>query len=140
MNAYRISIDRKTLDAIVETDNKGRFIIDGEYIYAAQGHSISVDVELEEIIPPNVLFHGTAIKNINSINEQGINSRSRRYVHLSKDKETAIKVGSRHGKPVILTINTKAMYENGHKFYLSKNNVWLTNFIPKEYIAEYNYN
>ena len=135
MNVHRLPIDRAMLDEIVETNNKKRFVIDGNYIYAAQGHSINVDVELEEKEPPDILFHGTAQSSLDSIFKQGIHPRKRRYVHLSSDMETASNVGSRHGQPIILIIDASRMYKDGCKFYLSKNNVWLTDFVNKKYLT-----
>jgi putative RNA 2'-phosphotransferase len=140
MNNTGVSMDRDTLDTIVETDTKSRYVIDGNYIYAAQGHSIKgLDVNMSRSIPPTELYHGTSTKNIDSIGRDGINSRSRNHVHLSADIDTAMKVGARHGTPVVLTINTKSMYESGHPFYISENGVWLTDLIPPKYIVKYNY-
>jgi putative RNA 2'-phosphotransferase len=135
MNLHSISINREMLDEIVETNDKKRYVIDGEYIYAAQGHSIEVNVELDEKEPPDILYHGTAIRNLSSIFKEGIQHRDRNYVHLSSNIETAIKVGARHGEPNILIVDSKRMYKDGHKFYISKNNVWLVDYVPKEYIT-----
>lgn len=131
---YRISLD--ILKDIVKTDNKQRYSFnkDNTLIRANQGHSIKVDVELKEVVPPEYLFHGTAKRFINSIFQKGIVKGNRLYVHLSKDMETAIKVGKRHGEVAVLTIDAKAMYEKGYKFYLSQNGVYLCDYIPQEYI------
>lgn len=82
------------------------------------------------------MYHGTAQNNIESILEIGIEKRSRQHVHLSQDKETATKVGMRHGKPIILTIKTKEMFDDKIEFYLSENNVWLTDFVDAKYISQ----
>ena len=137
MNDYGVSMDRETLDQIVETNNKKRYVIDGDYIYAAQGHSIKeVEVELEEKRPPYLLYHGTIEESVQQIlnKKQGIKAQNRNHVHLSDALETATTVGSRRGKPVILVISARAMPTDGYKFYLSKNNVWLTDFVPAKYI------
>jgi len=124
------------LDEIVETNDKKRFIFneDKSKIRANQGHSIAVDLALKPQQPPEFLYHGTAENNINSILEKGIEKRNRQHVHLSSNKDTAEKVGMRHGKPVILTIMTGNMHKDGIVFYLSENNVWLTDFVDPEYI------
>ena len=111
------------LEEIVRTDEKQRYSFneDKTLIRANQGHSIPVDVELEEKEPPEILYHGTGEKYVSSIDAQGLIPKSRLYVHLSKDEETAVKVGSRHGKPVIYIVKAKQMYEDGYKFYLSAN-------------------
>ena len=129
-------IDFEILKQIVDTDDKQRYSFNEDYtkIRANQGHSINVDVGLEVKQPPDILYHGTSSNYIFSIIKNGINSKSRMYVHLSKDIKTAINVGKRHGNPVVLEINAKRMYKDGIKFYLSKNNVWLTKYVPSKYI------
>ena len=121
---------------IVESNDKQRFEFsdDISMIRARQGHSVDVDVELEEKEPPAILYHGTAKKNIESILRNGISPGKRLHVHLSQDKESAIKIGKRHGEPAVLAIDTKRMRENGIKFYLSRNGVWLTDCVTAEFI------
>lgn len=126
------------LDEVVETNNKKRFAFneDKTKIRASQGHSIDINLALEAIQPPDFLYHGTAEANISSILEKGIEKRTRQHVHLSADKETAAKVGMRHGKPIILTIRTGKMHEEGIAFYQSANGVWLTEFVDPKYISK----
>lgn len=124
------------LREIVATNNKQRyeFSEDMTRIRARQGHSIHVDVELEEAIPPDVLYHGTAKRFAGSILKQGILKGKRLYVHLSTTIEMATKVGQRHGEPVVLAIEAKRMSEDGNKFFLTRNGVWLTEFVGAKYI------
>jgi putative RNA 2'-phosphotransferase len=103
-------------------------------IRARQGHSIQVDVELEKAIPPDVLYHGTAKEFADSIMKQGILKGKRLYVHFSTTVEMATKVGQRHGALVVLAIDAKRMHEDGIKFFLSRNGVWLTEFVDAQYI------
>ena len=127
------------IEVIVETNNKKRyeFNIDKTKIRARQGHSIPVDVELEKSIPPKYLYHGTTDVIKDKILEEGIKSMTRLYVHLSEDVETAIKVGKRHGnKVVVFVIDAEKMENEGHEFYLSRNNVWLTKHIAPKYFCE----
>ena len=126
------------LEMIVEIDDKQRFAFneDKTLIRANQGHSVSVDVELKETIPPKTLFHGTAEKYVDLIDKSGLIPKSRLYVHLSETVETAIKVGSRHGKSVVYTVDTERMTADGFKFYLSVNGVWLTKRVPIEYLEK----
>lgn len=130
-------INMDMLEEIVRTDSKGRYSFneDKTKIRANQGHSIKVDVELKECIPPDTLYHGTGMKYLKSILNQGLQKRSRLYVHLSTNPLTAQNVGSRHGEPCLLQINSGKMYKDGYKFFLSKNGVWLTDNIPVEYIT-----
>ena len=124
------------LEQIVANDNKSRYSFndDKTKIRANQGHSIDVDVELTEAIPTEILYHGTANRFIDSIMKEGIKSQTRKYVHLSSDRDTAVDVGLRHGDAVVLKIDTKKMLEDGLKFYLSKNGVWLTDYVDTKYI------
>lgn len=126
------------LDEIVQTNDKKRFIFneDKTRIRANQGHSVDIDLALKLQQPPDFLYHGTAESNVDSIVEKGIEKRSRQHVHLSIDKETAAKVGMRHGKPVILIIDSGKMFEDGVLFYLSENGVWLTDFVEAKYISK----
>lgn len=132
---------KELLKEIVETNDKQRYEFnkDESKIRARQGHSINVDVELKEEMPPDVLYHGTSSKFLESIYKQGILKGVRQHVHLSSDIETAKKVGSRHGNPVVLFIDTKKMKEDGIKFFKSNNGVWLTEYINQKYIIEESY-
>ena len=103
-------------------------------IRANQGHSIPVDVELEEKCPPEFLYHGTGEKYTESIDKIGLIPKSRLYVHLSKDITTAEQVGKRHGKEIVYQVNAGQMYKDGYKFFLSVNNVWLTKEVPVKYL------
>lgn len=122
---------------LVETNDKQRYEFndDKSKIRARQGHSVNVNVDLKETLPPDVLFHGTATRFLESIREKGILKMSRNYVQLSEKIDTAMDVGGRHGNPVVLGVDTKTMREDGIKFYLSNNNVWLTEFVDSKYIA-----
>ena len=128
--------DMEMLEKIVETDNKKRYSFneDKTKIRANQGHSIQVDVELEKRTPPEILWHGTAEKYVPAIEQQGLISKSRLYVHLSEDIETAGNVGNRHGKLVMYKVFSKKMERDGYEFYLSKNGVWLTKKVPVKYL------
>lgn len=124
------------LDEIVETNDKQRY----EYnenkvcIRARQGHSINVDVGLTEAEPPKVLYHGTYTHVLKSVYKLGILKGGRLYVHLSKDRETASNVGSRHGTPYVLEIDAEQMHKDGVKFYVSNNGVWMTEYVDRKYI------
>lgn len=133
-------IDIGVLEEIVRTDNEQRYSFneDKKLIRANQGHSIPVDVELKEDVPPEFLYHGTAERFIKSIMEEGLKSMSRLYVHLSKDIETANKVGKRHGSPVILRVQSGKMNQDGIKFYISENGVWLTKKVDVKYLEQMN--
>ncbi len=134
---YDLKLDFELLEYIVEHNDKKRFAFNADKtkIRANQGHSISIELNLDEAEPPVYLYHGTVEKFLPDIKAQGLQKMSRQHVHLSADKETAIKVGGRRGKPIILIISSGAMHKAGYKFYLSANNVWLTTVVPAEYIT-----
>ena len=131
------------LDTIVETDDKQRYSYNNDHtkIRAVQGHSFPVDLELEAQQPPQLLFHGTSTKYLDSIMEKGIISKSRQYVHLSKDVDTAHTVGLRHGAgTVILVVSANQMWRDGYKFFLSDNGVWLVDEVPTKYFTLWHVN
>ena len=130
--------DMVALENIVSTDEKQRYSFneDKTLIRANQGHSIPVDVELEQKTPPELLYHGTGEKYTASTDVQGLIPKSRLYVHLSSDYDTAVKVGSRHGKPVVYTVAAGEMQKNGYVFYQSVNGVWLTKNVPVEFLRK----
>ena len=131
-------LDMETLEEIVQSDEKQRYSFNEDHtlIRTNQGHSIPVDVELEERIPPEEIYHGTGEKYVSPIDEQSLIPKSRLYVHLSADVSTAKKVGSRHGRSVIYTVDCKKMTEDGYKFFLSANGLWLTKSVPAGYLSK----
>jgi len=132
------ALDIALLEEIVHTDAKGRYSFQEDHtkIRANQGHSVKVDVALKKAPPPDVLYHGTATRFLEAILEkgEGLKPMGRLYVHLSKNGEEAIRVGARHGSPVVLEVATQQMYADGYGFYLSENNVWLTPNVPVKYL------
>ena len=129
-------LDRATLDAVAAGSDKRRFAFspDGTRLRANQGHSVAVDLGLAPQTPPDLLWHGTATRFLASIRAEGLKPGARRHVHLSADRETAARVGARHGKPAILTVRSGAMAAAGHIFHLSDNNVWLTAAVPLAFL------
>jgi len=130
------AIDRETLERIVRENSKQRYSFSPDHrrIRANQGHSIPVELDLREMVPPPRLYHGTATRFLESIRQTGITRQSRQQVHLSATVETAIAVGARHGKPVVLPIDAAAMARDGRKFWQSENGVWLCEEVPWRYV------
>lgn len=134
-NGFRIS--RADLDTVVAENDKKRFSFDetGERIRANQGHSVEVELGLAPAAPPDVLYHGTGAQSVEAIRREGLKKMRRHHVHLSRDVETAVKVGSRHGRPAVFVVGTQAMAAAGHVFYVSDNGVWLTDEVPAEFLS-----
>ncbi len=128
--------DMNLLEEIVRTDQKQRYSFneDKTLIRANQGHSLPVDVQLDVAKPPQILWHGTGEKYVRSIEQTGLLPKSRLYVHLSSDRETANTVGKRHGKAVIYQVHSGKMQADGYTFYRSKNGVWMTKEVPVCYL------
>ncbi len=128
------------LEDIVIHNDKKRYCFneDKTQIRANQGHSLEIDLVLKKITPPDILYHGTALRFMKSIQQQGLIKKNRHHVHLSIDKEIAYKVGSRHGKPIVLCIASKLMDKAGFSFYCSANGVWLVDAIPVKYLSKLN--
>jgi len=135
-HGHRIS--RDDLATIVRDDAKQRYAFseDGTRIRANQGHSIDVELGLQELTPPALLYHGTATRFREAILREGLKSMARHHVHLSADEATAIAVGKRHGKPLVFRIAAADMAAAGVKFYRSANGVWLVDSVPPQYLAE----
>jgi putative RNA 2'-phosphotransferase len=130
-------ITREQLEQAIATNDKQRFALspDGTRIRANQGHSVEVDLGLVPQEPPELLYHGTARQFLEPIRAEGLVAGKRQHVHLSADVPTALKVGSRHGQPVPLTVRAGAMHRDGLAFYRSENGVWLTDNVPPEFIV-----
>jgi putative RNA 2'-phosphotransferase len=135
---HRFPISRAQLDEVVAKNDKQRFAFDstGTQIRANQGHSVEVDLELEPSVPPDVLYHGTGHRAVESIKQMGLCKMSRHHVHLSTDIATATAVGARHGRPVVFTVDAAAMHKAGYVFYCSENGVWLVDRVPPEYLRQ----
>jgi putative RNA 2'-phosphotransferase len=135
-NNYGIRFDRATLDHVVATNSKKRFAFNDtlDKIRASQGHSVDIELGYTNQQPPAILYHGTSEQSVPSILETGLEKRNRQHVHLSNDIETAIKVGQRHGKPVVLQVQAAQMYRDGFAFFISDNGVWLTDHVPAMYL------
>nr|AUN37138.1 RNA:NAD 2'-phosphotransferase [uncultured bacterium] len=135
--AHGFSIKPEELEEVVRTNDKQRFAFseDGSMIRASQGHSVEVKLDYQPLVPPEILYHGTATRFLDSIKEQGLIKGKRHHVHLSGDEATAIKVGARHGKAVVLVIESLQMHKDGFIFYQSENGVWLTEKVPANYMT-----
>lgn len=131
-------ITRDQLDHVVHTNDKRRFAFsdDGRRIRAQQGHSVNVEYEYQPVTPPPTLYHGTATRNLEAILAEGLKPMSRTHVHLSGDHETAVKVGQRHGKPIVLLIDAAEMHKYGHSFFKTPNDVWLVECVPSQYLGQ----
>lgn len=122
--------------AIVSNCKKQRFELsdDGRRVRCHQGHSLDIELGLKAVIPPELLYHGTASRFLESIMAKGLKKQRRHHVHLSTDILTATAVGSRYGTPVILTVLAGRMHEEGNSFYRSGNGVWLTDAVAPQYL------
>ncbi len=128
---------REVLDEIVLTNDKQRFSIsdDGSRIRAKQGHSVDVDLGYEPASPPEILLHGTPINAVATIRQEGLKKMKRHHVHLHADSTIAQTVGARRGAPVVLRIRSRDMANEGYLFYVTANEVWLTDHVPPQFIV-----
>lgn len=133
----RHQLSREQLEVIVRDNDKQRFAFDatGQKIRASQGHSIDIQLEYQPVKPPGELYHGTPQQFVEAIKQQGLTKQKRHAVHMHTSIETAVAVGQRRGKPVLLTIDAAEMYSAGYKFFVTPNDVWLTDHVPPEYIS-----
>jgi len=131
-----VNFTKEQLRQMIAENDKPRFSFneDETKIKANYGHSVPVDLALEPATPPEILYHGTAIRFLENIQKEGIMRRARNYVHLSVDEETALEVGARHGKPIVLNVNTGQMARDGFTFFKTADDTWLTEKVPKKYV------
>lgn len=124
------------LHDILATFDKQRFEIAGTRIRALYGHSVGQDIEMREAVPHGVLYHGTSREAWQKIDKQGLRPMNRKYVHLSQDVDTAVRVGSRHDRhPVVLAVDADAMHENGHVFFCANDKTWTTKYVPRRFVS-----
>lgn len=131
---YKNTVTSEIIYSIVATDSKQRYSVQGTKIRAAQGHSYKVDLGLKPSTPPKFLYHGTTVTTEPIIRNTGLKPMSRQQVHLSENYDTATQVGTRHGDVKVLSINAEKAHSQGIKFYKADNGVWLTDYLPAEYI------
>jgi putative RNA 2'-phosphotransferase len=132
-----VSLNLEQLQHIVATSDKKRFAFneDNTRMRASQGHSVEVDLQYSPQVPPELLYHGTATRFLDSIREKGLLKMERHHVHLSAETSVTVQVGARHGKPALLTIRASEMHRAGHVFFLSANGVWLVEQVPPQFIV-----
>lgn len=137
-NDYGIKLDNETLKYIVESNSKKRFAFNETFdrIRASQGHSVEIELGYTSQKPPEILFHGTGEKSVQSILDKGLQKQNRQQVHLSANIETAIKVGQRHGKPFVFKVLAEQMFKDKIEFFISDNGVWLTDNVPTKYLKQ----
>lgn len=134
--AHGRRLDEAVIREVVASNDKQRFALDdvGRRIRANQGHSVSIEIGLQPLAPPDVLFHGTATRFLEAIRREGLKPMNRQHVHLSLDLDTAVNVGSRHGKPLVLRVRAAELATAGQAFFRSENGVWLTTAIAPAFI------
>ncbi|WP_018547564.1 RNA 2'-phosphotransferase [Streptomyces sp. LaPpAH-108] len=132
--AHGFRFTRAELDHVVAANDKKRYAVEGTRIRASQGHTVDVDLGLPPATPPPYLYHGTVTRALDAIRAEGLRPMSRHDVHLSADRETATRVGSRRGRPVVLAVDAAVMHRDGHVFRVSANGVWLTEAVPARYL------
>lgn len=124
------------VNMIKSSDKKRHEILEGK-IRALYGHSTPNKINMIPMEPPLILYHGTGQRFMESIKEHGLLPKSRQYVHLSIDKDTAIKVAKRHDdNPILLVINSRKAWQDGIKFYYGNDKVWLADFVPINFVNE----
>ena len=138
-NEKGLNLDIQILKHVVATNSKKRFAFNEQSnkIRASQGHSLSIDLGYNPQKPPKILYHGTSMKYTDAIWQNGLEKRLRQHVHLSADMATAMAVGQRHGKPFVFEVLAEAMYNDHHHFFLSDNDVWLTDHVPVKYLKAF---
>jgi putative RNA 2'-phosphotransferase len=129
-------LDRAALEQLVLENDKQRFAFsaDGLEIRASQGHSLDVELGYAASSPPDLLYHGSVARFLESIRVDGLLRGKRHHVHLSETRQVAASVGARRGRPVVIEVDAAAMARAGHEFFRSQNGVWLTDHVPTSFL------
>ena len=138
LNDHGVKVSQDMIQTVVNENPKKRFEFnDGKtLIRARQGHSVDVDLGYEATTPPDTLYHGTPEKFLPSILKEGLTKQQRHHVHLSTNIPLMLEVARRRGSASLLKINAKQMHNDGHTFYVTENDVWLTDHIPTQYLKQ----
>lgn len=132
------TLDESDIMHVVEHGSKERFAVEDGRIRARYGHSIPMPIAYEPATPPALLYHGTTENHAEAIMREGLLPMGRQVVHLSTDVETALQVGARHGRRVvILCVDAEAACANGISFYRGNESTWLADRIPPEYLSRH---
>jgi putative RNA 2'-phosphotransferase len=128
-------VSEDDLHELIRSATKQRHEIRDGRIRALYGHTLPGKLAREPVIPPPVLYHGTARRLLQHILSEGLRPMSRQYVHLSRSTEMARQVGKRRdAEPIILEIDTKAAAEAGVTFYRGNDEVYLADHVPAMYL------
>jgi len=135
LNRHNVALTLEQLKHVVATSDKKRFTFseDGLRIRANQGHSVEIDLQYPPQTPPELLYHGTAMRFLDGIRRDGLQKMDRHDVHLSADTQVTVQVGGRHGKPALLRIRAGDMHRAGFVFRCSANGVWLVDHVPRQF-------
>jgi len=124
---------RYHIEAMLDTDEKGRYETRGDKVRARYGHSIDLDLDYPEA-PYDMLFYGTSEEEADRILEIGLKPVNQHYVHLSKSIEEAVKVACiRTEFPVIISVDSRKAIEEGIKI-IDAGPVCLSGPIPPQYL------
>ena len=125
------------INMLINSDDKGRFELSksSKMVRALYGHSVNIELNLTPAEPPEFLWHGSVRTALSEIFNDGILHRSRQFVHLTSDLESATEIGARHGEPASILVVAGKMYKEGYKFYHVTDKIWLTKHVPCKYIV-----
>ncbi|MFL6665380.1 MAG: RNA 2'-phosphotransferase [Rhizobacter sp.] len=131
--------DIDTIQAVVEhvEPHKQRYSIVDDCVRANYGHSTGRRIEHAPAAPPDILLHGTSQATVGSILQHGLRPMGRQYVHLTPDKELALSVGTRHGKPCLISVDAHAAHAAGIVFHKANFTFWLVSGLPAHYLKVY---
>jgi putative RNA 2'-phosphotransferase len=130
-------LKQKHIEALVKTDPRGRYQIDGGMIRATYGHTIDVnpdDLPLAEI---DDFYYPVTEEEADIILEGGLFPIDRKKVHLSGNIKKALEAGKvRTEEPLILKIDGKSAKKDGMKIYHAGKDVYITDGIDAKYISK----
>jgi putative RNA 2'-phosphotransferase len=124
------------IEAIVDTDDKGRYQLEDGKIRATYGHTVNISLDLPTDNIPDELFYPTTTEEVEIVLETGIKPADRKKVHLSKTYEKALEAGTRRVEnPVVLKINAKEAIKDNIVIMQAGKSVYLVDEIPPKHLS-----
>jgi putative RNA 2'-phosphotransferase len=124
-------------DAVLKTTIEGmdRFEIRDDRIRATYGHSVELGKLPPVALPPTVLFHGTTNDALPAIRRDGLRSIGRRSVHLTSDREYALRVANAKQGQAVVLVRAAEAHASGRAFRRANDHVWLTDQVEASFLT-----
>lgn len=123
------------IEAIVQTDEKGRYEINHGRIRATYGHTLNVILDHPTTDIPPKLYYPVPKSKLDDILSEGVKPVRRAKVHLSDTLESCISAGVSIKEDIeVLEVDAESMQKDGRTIMHAGKVVYLTDEVPPEYL------